>query len=40
MKRGIQGKLVKQDIEDESAEVLINKILDEKRELINNESYK
>ena len=36
----IQGKLVKQDIEDESAEVLINKILDEKRELIKSKQMK
>ena len=36
----IQGKLVKQDLEDESAEVLINKILDEKRELIKSKQMK
>ncbi len=36
----IQGKLVKQDIEDESAEILINKILDEKRELIKSKQMK
>lgn len=36
----IQGKLVKQDLEDESAEVLINKILDEKRELIKSKQIK
>ena len=36
----IQGKLVKQDLEDESAEVLINKILDEKRELIKSKKIK
>ena len=36
----IQGKLVNQDLEDESAEVLINKILDEKRELIKSKQIK
>lgn len=36
----IQGKLVKQDLEDESAEILINKILDEKRELIKSKQKK
>ena len=36
----IQGKLVKQDLEDESAEILINKILDEKRELIKSKQMK
>ena len=36
----IQGKLVKQDSNDEPAEVLINKILDEKRELIKNKQIK
>ena len=36
----IQGKLVKQDLNDESAEVLINKILDEKRELIKTKQIK
>ncbi len=36
----IQGKLVKQDLEDESAEILINKILDEKRELIKSKQIK
>ena len=36
----IQGKLVKQDLEAESAEVLINKILDEKRELIKSKQMK
>ncbi len=36
----IQGKLVKQDSNDESAEVLINKILDEKRELIRTKKIK
>ena len=36
----IQGKLVKQDPNDESAEVLINKILDEKRELIKTKHIK
>ena len=36
----IQGKLVKQDLEDESAEVLINKILDEKRNLIKTKQIK
>ena len=36
----IQGKLVKQDLEDGSAEVLINKILDEKRELIKSKQMK
>ena len=36
----IQAKLVKQDLEDESAEVLINKILDEKRELIKSKQIK
>ncbi len=36
----IQGKLVKQDINDESAEVLINKILEEKRELIKTKQIK
>ena len=36
----IQGKLVKQDINDESAEVLINKIIEEKRELIKTKQIK
>ena len=36
----IQGKLVKQDPNDESAEVLINKILEEKRELIKTKQIK
>ena len=36
----IQGKLVKQDSNDESAEVLINKILGEKRELIKTKQIK
>ena len=36
----IQGKLVKQDLNDESAKVLINKILDEKRELIKTKQIK
>ena len=36
----IQGKLVKQDPNDESAEVLINKILAEKRELIKTKQIK
>ena len=36
----IQGKLVKQNLEDESAEVLIDKILDEKRELIKTKQLK
>ena len=36
----VQGKLVKQDLEDEMAEDLINKILDEKRELIKNKKIK
>lgn len=36
----IQGKLVKQDSSDEPAEVLINKILDEKRELIKTKQIK
>jgi len=36
----IQGKLVKQDSSDEPAEVLINKILDEKRELIKTKQRK
>ena len=36
----IQGKLVKQDPNDESAEILINKILDEKRELIKTKQIK
>ena len=36
----IQGKLVKQDPKDESAEVLINKILDEKRKLIKTKQIK
>ena len=36
----IQGKLVKQDLKDESAEVLINKILDEKRKLIKTKQIK
>ena len=36
----IQGKLVKQDSNDEPAEVLINKILDEKRELIKTKQIK
>lgn len=36
----IQGKLVKQDLEEESAEVLINKILEEKRELIKTKKIK
>ena len=36
----IQGKLVKQDSNDEPADVLINKILDEKRELIKSKKIK
>ena len=36
----IQGKLVKQDPNDEPADVLINKILDEKRELIKSKQIK
>ena len=36
----IQGKLIKQDTNDEPAEVLINKILDEKRELIKTKQIK
>lgn len=36
----IQGNLVKQDPNDESAEVLINKILEEKRELIKTKQIK
>ena len=36
----IQGKLVKQDSNDESAEILINKILDEKRKLIKTKIIK
>ena len=36
----IQGKLVKQNLNAESAEVLINKILDEKRELIKTKQIK
>ena len=36
----IQGKLVKQDSNDEPAEVLINKILNEKRELIKTKQVK
>ena len=36
----IQGKLVKQNFTDEPAEVLINKILDEKRELIKTKQIK
>ena len=36
----IQGKLVKQISNDESAEILINKILDEKRELIKTKKIK
>ena len=36
----IQGKFVKQDPDDESAEVLISKILDKKRELIKNKQIK
>ena len=36
----IQGKLVKQNPNDESAEILINKILDEKRELIKTKQIK
>ena len=36
----IQGKLVKQDSNDEPAKVLINKILDEKRELIKTKQIK
>ena len=36
----IQGKLVKQDPNDEPAEVLINKILEEKRELIKTKQIK
>ena len=36
----IQGKLVKQDSNDESADVLINKILDEKRKLIKTKQIK
>ena len=36
----IQGKLVKQDSNDESSEVLINRILDEKRELIKTKQIK
>ncbi|MBR2240248.1 MAG: restriction endonuclease subunit S [Clostridia bacterium] len=36
----IQGKLVKQDSNDESVDVLINKILDEKRKLIKTKQIK
>ena len=36
----IQGKLVKQDSNDEPANILINKILDEKRELIKSKKIK
>ena len=36
----IQGKLVKQDPNDEPADVLINKILDKKRELIKSKQIK
>ena len=36
----IQGKLVKQDPNDEPADVLINKILEEKRELIKSKQIK
>ena len=36
----IQGKLVKQDSHDEPADILINKILDEKRELIKSKKIK
>ena len=36
----IQGKLVNQDYNDEASEILINKILDEKRELIKNKQIK
>ena len=36
----IQGKLVKQDSNDEPAEILINKILNEKRELIKTKQIK
>ena len=36
----IQGKLVKQEPTDEPAEILINKILDEKRELIKTKQIK
>ena len=36
----IQGKLVKQDPNDEPAEILINKILNEKRELIKTKQIK
>lgn len=36
----IQGKLVKQDLEDEPAQILINKILEEKRELIKTKQIK
>ena len=36
----IQGKLVKQDFNDESSEILINRILDEKRELIKTKQIK
>lgn len=36
----IQGKLVKQNLEDESAEVLIDKVLNEKRELIKTKQIK
>ena len=36
----IQGKLVKQEPNDEAADVLINKILDEKRELIKSKQIK
>ena len=40
LQHAIQGKLVKQDPNDESAEVLINKILDKKRELIKTKQIK
>ena len=36
----IQGKLVKQDSNDEAADILINKILDEKRKLIKSKQIK
>lgn len=38
--KAIQGKLIKQDFNDESAEILINKILDEKRALIKSKEIK
>ena len=40
LQHAIQGKLVNQDSNDEPAEALINKILDEKRELIKRKQIK